>query len=307
MPVPGAGGATSSMFHAPSMQSLLCFEASARLRSFTAAARELHLTQGAVSRQIQMLEERLGVALFIRRRDAMTLTDAGREYIAEIEPLLKRLERATVNVMALKGRGGALSLSVGSSIGNYWLIPRLPGFTREHGEITLNIRTRVGAVDFSLASVDASLEFGDGRRPGMHCDFVVPLELLPYAAPQWIAEHGATVGAHTPRGALVQHLTLDGAWDAWFEHDGIEAQAGNEGPRYEIMSMALNAALGGLGVTLLPPFMVADQVAAGRLVALSSNIWRHPSKAYYLVYPEASAGMKALQIFRGWVLGQAEG
>ncbi len=114
------------MFHAPSTQSLLYFEASARLRSFTAVARELHLTQGAVSRQIQMLEERLSIALFVRRRDAMTLTDAGREYIAEIEPLLKRLERATVNVMTLKGRGGALSLSVGSSVGNYWLIPRLP-------------------------------------------------------------------------------------------------------------------------------------------------------------------------------------
>ncbi|WP_414441153.1 LysR substrate-binding domain-containing protein [Burkholderia sp. 22PA0106] len=293
------------MFHAPSMQSLLCFEASARLRSFTAAARELHLTQGAVSRQIQMLEERLGVALFIRRRDAMTLTDAGNEYIAEIEPLLMRLERATVNVMALKGRGGALSLSVGSSIGNYWLIPRLPAFTREHSEITLNIRTRVGAVDFGLASVDASLEFGEGNRPGLQSDFVVPLELLPYAAPSWIAEHGDTLGAHTPRSALVQHLTLDGAWDAWFRHDRIDAQAGNEGPRYEIMSMALNAAVGGLGVTLLPPFMVADQVAAGRLVALSTHIWRH-TKAYYLVYPEASAGMKSLQIFREWLLGQTE-
>ncbi|MBN3724607.1 LysR substrate-binding domain-containing protein [Burkholderia sp. Ac-20379] len=293
------------MFHAPSMQSLLCFEASARLRSFTAAAHELHLTQGAVSRQIQTLEERLGVAMFVRRRDAMTLTDAGREYFAEIEPLLKRLERATVNVMALKGRGGALSLSVGSSIGNYWLIPRLPAFTREHGEITLNIRTRVGAVDFSQASVDASLEFGDGRRPGMHCEFVAPLALLPYAAPQWVREHGAAVGACTPRGALIQHLTLDGAWDAWFAHDGIAAEAGNEGPRYEIMSMALNAAVGGLGATLLPPFMVADQVAAGRLVALSSKPWRHPAKAYYLVYPETSAGMKALTIFREWLLGQA--
>lgn len=290
------------MFHAPSTQSLLCFEASARLRSFTAAARELHLTQGAVSRQIQMLEERLGVALFVRRRDAMTLTDAGREYIAEIEPLLKRLERATVNVMALKGRGGALSLSVGSSIGNYWLIPRLPAFTREHGEITLNLRTRVGAVDFASTNLDASLEFGDGQRPGVHSDFIVALRLLPYAAPSWIERHGSRLGPKTPRTDLIQHLTLPDAWDSWFKHEKIRGEAGREGPRYEIMSMALNAAAAGLGVTLLPAYMAEDQVAAGRLVALSDKVWEFP-KGYYLVYPEASAEMKALQTFRAWLLG----
>ena len=293
------------MFHAPSTQSLLCFEASARLRSFTAAARELHLTQGAVGRQIQMLEERLGVALFVRRRDAMTLTDAGREYIAEIEPLLKRLERATVNVMALKGRGGALSLSVGSAIGSYWLIPRLPAFTREHGEITLNLRTRVGPVDFGVASVDASLEFGDGERQGLHHDFILPLLLLPYAAPSWIAAHGETIGSHTPRSCLIQHLTLPGAWDEWFERECIDAQAGNEGPRYEIMSMALNAAVAGMGVTLLPPYMATDLVTAGKLVALSAQVWRYP-KAYYLVYPDASAEMQSLQIFSTWLLEQSK-
>jgi DNA-binding transcriptional LysR family regulator len=293
------------MFHAPSTQSLLCFEASARLRSFTAAARELHLTQGAVSRQIQMLEERLGVALFVRRRDAMALTDAGREYIAEIEPLLKRLERATVNVMALKGRGGGLSLSVGSTVGNYWLIPRLPTFTREHGEITLNLRTRVGPVDFGMASVDASLEFGDGKRAGLHNDFILPLLLLPYAAPSWIAAHGDTLGAHTPRSCLIEHLTLPGAWEQWFERERIEAQAGNQGPRYEIMSMALNAAVAGMGVTLLPPYMASELVTTGKLVALSARVWRYP-KAYYLVYPDASAEMKSLQIFSQWLVQQSQ-
>ncbi|KUE90392.1 hypothetical protein ASL20_02580 [Cupriavidus necator] len=86
----------------------------------------------------------------------------GREYLAEIAPLLRQMERATMNVMALKGRGGALSLSVGASLGSYWLIPRLPAFTRAHGEITLNLRTRVGPVDFSTASVDASQQHEAG-------------------------------------------------------------------------------------------------------------------------------------------------
>jgi len=293
------------MFRAPSTQSLMCFEASARLRSFTAAGRELNLTQGAVSRQIQTLEERLGVPLFAGRRDAMALTDAGREYLAEIAPLLRQLERATMNVMALKGRGGALSLSVGASLGSYWLIPRLPAFTRAHGEITLNLRTRVGPVDFSTAAVDASLEFGDGQRPGLHNDFVVPLQLSPYAAPSWVATHGQAIGAGTPRSALIQHLTLPDAWEGWFAQQGIEASPGHQGPRYEVMSMALNASVAGMGVALLPAYMTGDLLASGKLERLSDATWQHP-KGYYLVYPPASAQMRALKVFRDWLLQQHE-
>jgi LysR family transcriptional regulator, glycine cleavage system transcriptional activator len=171
------------MLRAPSTMSLLCFESSARLRTFTGASHELHLTQGAVSRQVMALEERVGVRLFVRGRDALTLTDAGRYYLDEIGPLLQRLEFATASVMALKGRGGSLALSVGASFGSYWLIPRLPAFTRDHSEITLNLATRVGPVDFTRMPVDASLEFGEGKRPGLHNEFVLPLVLSPYAAP----------------------------------------------------------------------------------------------------------------------------
>jgi len=291
------------MFRAPSTMSLLCLEASARLRSFTAAAHELHLTQGAVSRQLQSLEDRLGVKLFTRRREALALTDAGRYYLGEIAPLLQRLERATVNVMALKGHGGALSLSVGASVGTYWLIPRLPAFTREHGEITLNLGTRVGPVDFGTTPVDASLEFSDGQRPGLRSDFVVPLILSPYAAPSWTAVHGDAVNAETPRASLIHHQTLPGAWDGWFQREGIAGEAGREGPRYEIMSMALNASVAGMGVALLPPYMGDDMVAAGRLQRLSTRSWRY-SKGYYLVYPEEAAQLKSLQIFRAWLLAQ---
>ncbi|WP_253278304.1 LysR substrate-binding domain-containing protein [Variovorax paradoxus] len=289
---------------APSTMSLMCLEASARLRSFTAAAQELRLTQGAVSRQVQTLEDRLGVKLFTRRREALALTDAGRYYLGEVAPLLQRLERATANVMALKGRGGELTLSCGASVGSYWLIPRLPGFTRDHGEITLNLGTRVGPVDFSATPVDASLEFGDGKRPGLHSEFVLPLDLSPYAAPAWIAAHGKTVDANTPRSALIHHQTLPGAWDEWFAREGIVAEAGREGPRYDIMSMALNASLAGMGVALLPPYMSDESVASGRLRRLSRRKWRY-AKGYHLVYPEESAQMQSLQVFRQWLLAQA--
>lgn len=292
------------MFRAPSTTSLLCLEASARLGSFTAAGDELHLSQGAVSRQIQSLEARLEVALFTRRREALELTDAGRYYLDEITPLLQRLARATANVMAFKGRGGDLNLSVAASVGAYWLIPRLPAFTNAHGEITLSLNTRVGPADFKTAAIDASLEFSDGQRSGVQSDFVLALDLAPYAAPAWIAAHDRRVSEQTPRSSLLHHHTLADSWERWFEFDGLPGRPGRDGPRFEIMSMALNAAVAGLGVVLLPSYMVADHVAAGRLKRLSRRQLRHP-KGYYLVYPQGSAGRPALQIFRRWLLETA--
>lgn len=292
------------MLRAPSTMSLVCLEASARLRSFTAAAQELHLTQGAVSRQIMALESRLDVKLFVRRRDAVILTEAGRYYRDEVSTILQRLERATANVMALKGRGGSLTLSVGASLGSYWLIPRLPDFTRAYSEITLNFATRVGSVDFKSTPVDASLEFGDGKRAGLHNDFVLPLAMSPYASPAWIAKNGKSLTSRTPLSALVHHTTVLDAWQKWFDHSGIEIGTGQEGPRYELMSMALNAAVVGLGAALLPDFMANDAVATGRLRRLSRKQWVS-TRGYYLVYPEESSGLEALKVFRTWLLAQA--
>lgn len=282
---------------------LLCLEASARLHSFTAAAQELQLTQGAVSRQVQTLEDRLGVRLFTRQRKALDLTDAGRYYLGEIGPLLQRLERATAYVMALKGRGGSLSLAVGASVGNYWLIPLLPGFTRAHSEITLNLGTRVGTVDFDTESFDASLEFSDGRRTNVHSEFVLPLDLSPYAAPSWTAKYGKEINGATPRSALIQHQAMANLWEEWFAQERIGGEAGREGPRYDVMSMALNASLAGIGVALLPPYMTTDSVNSGRLQRLSSHYLRY-QKGYYLVYPKESSQMQSLKTFRNWLLAQ---
>ena len=294
------------MSRVPSITALQCFEASARLGSFTRAAQELHLTQGAVSRQVIGLEDRLGSRLFHRKHNALTLglTEAGRVYLGEIAPLLQGLERATSNVMALRGHGGALTLSVGASLGSYWLIPRLSDFTRQHPEIVLNIATRVGPADFAAQRLDASLEFGDGHRPGMDCDFVLPFEAQPFASPGWIRRNGAKLSASTPKTALIHHSTgLDG-WAQWFRYAGIDADPGREGPVYDLMWMAMNAAANDMGAVLLPPYMSGDAVATQRLKRLSTLKWR-AAKAYYLVYPHGHGEQRALQTFRAWLLEQA--
>jgi LysR family glycine cleavage system transcriptional activator len=292
------------MTRLPSTTALLCLEAAARLGSFTRAGAELHLTQAAVSRQVIGLEHRLGTALFLRQPDALRLTEAGAVYLDEVRPALASLERATVGVMALKGQGGPLNLSVASSLGNYWLIPRLPDFTRRHAQITLNIATRVGPADFGGGVLDASLEYGDGQRAGLLCEVVMPLEVHAYASPAWVKQFGRTVGPHTPPGALIQHMTAPELWPRWFEAARIVPPTLSAGPRHELMSMALNAALVGLGIALLPAYMTGDAVARRRLVRLSSVSVRG-DRSYGLVLRPSAAVKPSVQAFRSWLLDQA--
>jgi LysR family transcriptional regulator, glycine cleavage system transcriptional activator len=291
----------------PSTTALACFEAAARLQSFTRAAAELALTQAAVSRQIIGLEARLGVQLFERRPAGLQLTAAGRTWLEDVRPALRQIERATAQLSTLKGKGGRLNLSVASSLCNHWLIPRLPGFTRAHPEITLNIATRVGPADFSAGVLDASLEFGDGAAShglGLRSWPVLALDVAPVASPTWVRAHSAVLGPGTPSAALIHHSTLPEAWPGWFAAACRQAPHGPVGPRHDLMSMALQAALAGMGVALLPAFMTTPALASGQLRALSRVFWR-AVRAYHLVMPEAAAERPALRSLRDWLLAEA--
>lgn len=292
------------MTRLPSTTALLCFETAARLGSFTRAGRELQLTQAAVSRQVIGLESRLDVPLFERRPGALVLTEAGRAFLAEVGPALERLERAAANASVLKGRGGRLRLSVASSLCNYWLIPRLPAFTRQHPEITLDMATRIGPADLSGGRLDASLEFGDGQRSDAVCTLVMPLVLRPVASPAWVERHGRRLSARTPAAALIHQTTVPEAWPGWLAAAGLQLAPGPGGPRHDQLAMALHAALAGLGVALLPGFMSDDAVATGRLVSLSSRSWQ-AQRAYHLAVPHSAAPMPAVATFARWLLAIA--
>ncbi len=291
----------------PSTQALQCFEASARLGSFTLAGKEMHLTQGGVSRQMMALEQRLGFALLERRRDGLQLTPPGRAYLAEIEPALRLLERATSNVMALKGQGGVLNLSIPASWGNHWLIPRLGGFTQTHPEISLNVFTKIGAADFSNRQIDAAVEYRVTPRSDMACEFIMGLALAPYASPSWKRRHGTTL----PNSAMLQHTTLPLAWNGWLAQQNRSLTTANmqqevaTGPRYDLMFMAMNAAVAGLGMALLPAFMAAPLVTSRRLTRLSSVTWQAPG-GYYLAQSPLMRSEAAFATFRDWLRDQIQ-
>jgi len=293
----------------PSMQALVCFEAAERLGSLTQAARELHLTQGAVSRQLIALEERLHVRLLVRQRSGLVLTPAGSAFLSEIRPLLSRLERAIHDLRSHGGRGGRLRLSVASTFATHWLIPRLPDFTAAHPDVTLDLATRIGAVDFARVDVDAAITFVDAAPWPATGVRLTPLRLSPQALPSLARQLGRGRGAPwLDTAPLLVNVSVPGAWAAWAETAGVPAErlsrlrarGERTGPRYDLLSMASNAALAGLGVALLPDFL-NDR----RLRALSNVVWATPG-AYYLSYPTQNAELPALSRFKQWLLGQVQ-
>jgi LysR family transcriptional regulator, glycine cleavage system transcriptional activator len=296
------------MSRLPTTQALQCFEASARRGSFTLAGQEMHLTQGGVSRQIIALEQHLGMALFERHRAGLLLTPAGNAYLSEIEPALRTLERATSNVMALKGVGGVLNLSIPASWGNHWLIPRSGGFTQAHSEICLNVFTKIGAADFSNRQIDAAVEYRTAPRADLACELVMELALSPYASPAWKRRFS---GRLEPA-SMLQHTALPLAWNGWLIQHGrddlLPADAMQDvatGPRYDLMFMAMNAAVTGLGMALLPEFLAAPLVTSRRLSKLSNTTWKAPG-GYYLSKSPLLRSETAFVMFRDWLRNESK-
>ncbi|MFM7331185.1 MAG: LysR substrate-binding domain-containing protein [Brachymonas sp.] len=225
----------------------------------------------------------------------------------DILPSLRALERATAQMAALKGHGGILNVSLPASWGNHWLMPRLSMFMNSHPEISLNVLTRVGAADFSHRQIDAAIEFRTQSRTEMDCEPLMRLELQAYAAPEWIA---ARDKQRKPRKSaalldstdMLQHTTLPEAWGQWCVAAHQPALA-PQGPRYDLMFMAMNAAAAGFGAALLPDFLVSPMLASGRLQAISAHRITAPG-GYFLSRSPLLRSESAFLRFRDWLHAQ---
>lgn len=289
----------------PSLGALQAFEAAARHLSFTRAAEELRVTQSAVSRQVMTLEDFLGQPLFRRVRRRLSLTEAGATYLPEIRACLDRVERATYALMASQGGGGVLNLAILPTFGTKWLIPRLPAFSRAHPDIVVNFTTRTVPFDFAGEELDAAIHFGDSQWPGAVCHRLMGEEVVCVCAPALLngpapLAEPADLAHHT----LLQHTTRPRAWQDWLAAVGCDRLSGLGGPRFEHFSMVIQAAIAGLGVAVLPRFLVAEEIADGRLAMPFPETVRS-AHAYYLVYPEANRTMPRLRTFRDWLLAEA--
>jgi LysR family glycine cleavage system transcriptional activator len=294
----------------PSTTALEAFEAAARHQSFTKAAEELAVTQSAVCRQIGGLETFLDVRLFARTRRGVMLTEAGLDYSRRIGARLDEVERDTLDLMARGGQGSALELAVVPTFGTRWLLPRLPRFLAAHPHVTVHLSSRTRPFLFADTPFDAAIhagETGAGAWPGTARRLLMHEDLIAVASPALAAAarraSGETDWSRLP---LLQQSTRPYAWRQFFERLGVAVAQPLAGPRMELFSMLTEAAVHGMGAALTPPFLVQDERAAGRLVAVSPR--SVPSdRAYALVYPEQKAERPALQAFADWLVAEGAG
>ncbi|MCW5663155.1 MAG: LysR family transcriptional regulator [Piscinibacter sp.] len=289
----------------PSTGALAAFEAAARHQSYTKAAEELAVTQSAVCRQIAALEEFLGVRLFQRSRRGVALTDAGQRYGRQVRARLEEVERDALELMSRGAEGVALELGVVPTFATKWLLPRLPGFTRAHPSIQVHLTARTRPFLFDDTPFHAAIHAGTGAWPGTEGLFLLPESLVAVASPALAAGRRDFTAGDWRNVVLLQQGTRPYAWRDWFAAQGLRVEGDLAGPRLELFSMLAEAATRSMGVALVPPFLVEDELARGSLVTVSPQAV--PSgRAYRLIYPERESGSAALRLFGAWLQTQAQ-
>jgi LysR family glycine cleavage system transcriptional activator len=288
----------------PSLQALACFDAAARHESYTRAAQELALTQGAVSRQIGALEAFVGVVLFRRTRHGVMLTDSGRDYASQVATRLAALEQDTLDVMSHQGQAQTLQLAAVATFATRWLIPHLPELQRQHPDITVHIETRTRPFMFADTSFDAALYAGTPDQvdnwAGTGAVKLLDEEVVPVCSPKLLDGQSGLQPEAIASLPLLQQSTRPLAWRQWFEAQNVVAPQALAGPRFELFSMTAAAATCGLGLALVPRLLIADELASGTLVVACPRALAG-ERAYYLVTPERGDERAAVALFRQWL------
>ncbi len=291
----------------PNLSALQAFEATARLGSFSRAADELSLTHSAVHRQVSALEARLGVLLFNRVRRRIALTAAGAEYAGRIRQHLDQIEKDTFSLMSRATLGRRLHIAVLPTLAAHWLIPRLKVFERQWPDISVSLSLRTLPFQFDDQPFDAAIYHSHAAWPGTQGQLLFPeRELVPVCAP---SEVGAVSDSEGFELANLTHLHLNSrpdAWRQWYEHANLAypPQAAG-GPRYEMFAMVLAAAQAGLGVGLVPRFLVERALESGDLI-MPVEQPLPVSQGYYFGYPTRNDPSPALRAFEQWLLVTAK-
>lgn len=288
----------------PPLSALSAFEAAARHESFTLAAKELCLTDSAISRQINNLESTLDIRLFVRVKQRVVLTKAGRLYSEQIRASLGAIERDT-RTMAAHGSGdGRLEIAVLPTFSTEWLIPRLTSFYAEHPQIRVNMGVRSEPFSFEQEHFEAAIHHGRPIWPRATSELLFGENMVLIARQDLIGDRIQTAAdlLHFP---LLHCTARPDSWKQWFEAAGLPRDSAPEhAVGFELHSMCIRAAESGLGIALVPEFFVRDS-------AWQSGVVRaHPlsirsADAYYLVYPNNLRHSAPLEAFRQWILAEA--
>ncbi|MFQ5955784.1 MAG: transcriptional regulator GcvA [Kiloniellales bacterium] len=287
----------------PPLNALRAFEAAARHLSFTRAAQELNVTQAAVSHQVKALEARLGIALFRRLNRALMLTEAGQAYLPAVRDAFDAIAEATRHLEAHR-TGGVLTVTTLISFAAKWLVPRLGRFRAGHPDLDVRLTTSDQLVDFSRDDVDLGIRYGRGQYPGLHAVRFLTEDIFPVCSPALLAGDSPLASPADLRHHTLLHDDMREDWRMWLLAAGVDGLDPTRGPAFSHSNLVIQAAVEGQGVTLGRGALVAEDLAAGRLVKPFA-ISLPAEFAYYIVAPEATAGQPKIVAFRDWLLEEA--
>jgi LysR family transcriptional regulator, glycine cleavage system transcriptional activator len=289
----------------PSLTALRAFEASARHLSVTEAARELAVTQGAVSRHVAALERELGAKLFFRHHRALELTPKGELYFRALRDAFERIRGATASVFGAADTP-TLRVKLPPTFAIRWIVPRL---ARLHGidrTLDVQITTSHGTADFDREDIDVAIHSGRAPPPGVVAVRLMGETLTPVCAPDY-PKRGRPLRkpSDLARHTLLCSLHRPADWPDWIAAACVAGVDGNGGLKFENSSLAYQAAIDRLGVAMAQTALVADDLAAGRLIAPFRL--RVPTKgAYFLIYPARHRGLGKTQRFESWLRREAD-
>jgi LysR family glycine cleavage system transcriptional activator len=292
-------------YRLPPLNALKAFEAAARLQSFSRAAEELCVTQGAVSRQIKILEESLETKLFRRFHRQVLLTDEGLAYSRSVREAFEIIDAQSANLNPHRG-DQILRIKSLPTFAMRWLIPRLSDFSKRNPDYKVSIHTSHKFADFDYDDLDGSIEYGTGEWKGVLSDLLFPTMLTPVCSPR-LAD-----GALPPTRleelsnyVLLHSQQRPELWNQWLTGLGASNVPTKDVARLEDSGLVYQAAIDGLGLAIAEVGYVKEDVRMGRLVRPFDFVLVG-EQSYYFVYPPGKIRLKKLAAFRKWIMSRAE-
>jgi LysR family transcriptional regulator, glycine cleavage system transcriptional activator len=283
----------------PFLNGIRAFEAAARAESFAKAAAELHVTPAAISRMVQLLEQRLAVPLFERKANRLVLTPAGRAYQTGLTQIFDQLANLTAQVTAMAG-SRVLTIGVGPTFATRWMIPRLADFQKHEPDIEVRFATGGATLPYN-DDWTCGIRLGDGNWPDFIAEKLFAADLSPVCAPAIAKRVRMPEDLRDATLLRVAHATDD--WPRWFKAAEL-AKIRARGPEFEYYGQALQAAADGVGVAMgISPY-VDDDLRAGRLVA-PFKVSVPKGQQWYLIYRAGRKDEAAFQAFRTWIMRAA--
>lgn len=289
--------------HATSLRAVQAFCAIARRGSVAAAANDLAVTASALSHLLRDLEDRLGTRLFDRRGRALALSEDGRVLADAIGPAMERIEEA---LAAFARRRVELRISTLSTFATRWLIPRLERFQSRHPDVELLVSTSTRPVDLTREAFDCAIRWGHGGWPGVSAHCLYREELAPACSPALMRDLRLDGPAALARARLLHARARREDWRLWLQAAGIEGIDTAAGPVFETRNLAIQAAIGRMGVAVVDPRFVEAEVAAEQL-ALPFGPRRALETGYWLVWRPDRGGARPLAAFRAWLADELNG